>query len=346
MSEIQDENPTGMLSGPSFWEPQLVVDSAWIEHTPFAFWIIDALRPRRLVELGAHNGQSYLAFCQAIDRLDLNTSAFAVDTWEGDVHSGTYGAEVLRDLRLEHDSRYARFSQLLQMTFAEAAGVIEDGTVDLLHIDGRHFEDDAWEDFNIWESKLSAGAVVLMHDTQVRERGFGVYKVWAEIRTRYPSFEFTHGHGLGVLAIGEVPESIQRLTQLRGDGVSQVRAAFARLGACVGAELHRILDTADLERRLAEQALHADNLNQHANNLNIIIDARDLQIQDLQDAVEQIQTVATQRADELQNVQERARRISVKERTKRQAAERRLADLRASKSWRITKPLRGVPRSK
>jgi len=62
--------------------------SAWVGHLPFAFWIIDAVRPDQFVELGTHTGVSYCAFCQAIEKLDLSTVAYAIDTWEGDAHSG------------------------------------------------------------------------------------------------------------------------------------------------------------------------------------------------------------------------------------------------------------------
>ena len=101
--------------------PERRAPSAWIEHTPFAMWLTSILKPTTLVELGTHYGTSYCAFCQGIDTLGLPTRAFAVDTWEGDLHSGEYSGEVLEDLRLYHDSRYGRFSSLLKMTFEEAA---------------------------------------------------------------------------------------------------------------------------------------------------------------------------------------------------------------------------------
>ena len=76
------------LSPASFWTPDHLPASAWLTHAPFAFWLVDALRPKLFVELGTHHGFSYFAVCQAIARLGLGTAAFAVDTWRGDDHAG------------------------------------------------------------------------------------------------------------------------------------------------------------------------------------------------------------------------------------------------------------------
>src|ERR1700712_4399162 len=100
-----------------FWRPtRLGVESAWYGHLPFAQWIVQATRPRVLVELGTHAGVSYSAFCEAVARLQLDARCFAVDTWAGDEHAGFYGEEIYADLVKFHDSRYAAFSQLLRCT--------------------------------------------------------------------------------------------------------------------------------------------------------------------------------------------------------------------------------------
>ena len=94
--------------------------SAWIEHAPFAFWICEALRPRRFIELGTHYGYSYLAFCQAIAGLGLGTAAYAVDTWKGDEHAGFYDEDVFQSVLAHNNQRYSGFSALIRSTFAEA----------------------------------------------------------------------------------------------------------------------------------------------------------------------------------------------------------------------------------
>jgi uncharacterized Zn-finger protein len=68
--------------------------SAWHEHIPFGMLLVDLLRPNVFVELGTHYGDSYCSFCQAVQELDLVTQCYAVDSWEGDFHSGFYGPEV------------------------------------------------------------------------------------------------------------------------------------------------------------------------------------------------------------------------------------------------------------
>src|ERR1700688_856328 len=76
--------PEGIVRPIVFETPDRLTDVAsWHGHIPFAFWVIDAMRPRVLVELGTHKGDSYCAFAQAVDRLRLSTVCYAIDTWSG-----------------------------------------------------------------------------------------------------------------------------------------------------------------------------------------------------------------------------------------------------------------------
>ena len=212
---------------------------SWQAHTPFASALVTLAEPRLFVELGTHKGDSYCAICETVQRRALSTQCVAVDCWQGDEHSGGYDDTVLKELRAHHDPLYARFSRLHQSFFDEAVTGFEDGSIDLLHIDGLHSEEAVLHDFETWKPKLSERAVVLFHDTQVHENDFGVFKVWSALSQVYPHFEFTHGNGLGVLAVGhQTPKAVQRLCALGKDPSAQVdaqtlRNTYEALGASV-----------------------------------------------------------------------------------------------------------------
>jgi hypothetical protein len=219
------------LSPVSFWVPEYFALSAWIEHAPFAFWLTEAVRPRCFVELGTHYGYSYFSFCQAIATLGTGSTAYAVDTWQGDEHAGFYGDEVFHTVAAHNTSKYSSFSTLLRMRFDEALDYFPDGSVDLLHIDGRHLYEDVAADFKTWQIKLSNTAVVLFHDVNVREHNFGVWQFFLEIAADHPSFHFMHGHGLGVIAAGaRTPSMVASLFDATTAEADAIRAAYAALG--------------------------------------------------------------------------------------------------------------------
>ena len=222
------------ISETSYWMPRHLVASAWHEHSPFASWLVDAIRPDSIVELGTHNGFSYFVFCEAVARLGLSTRTFALDSWKGDDQAGFYEEDVFANVTSINADEYAEFSTLLRGYFDDSLGSIADGSVDLLHIDGRHGYDDIHHDFEAWLPKLSERGVVIFHDTAEHQDGFGVWQFWAEVSGQYPSFEFMHNHGLGVLAVGRlVPENLRPLLDVSADRREDIRGAYETLGAAV-----------------------------------------------------------------------------------------------------------------
>jgi hypothetical protein len=205
---------------------------AWAGHIPFGMFCIELLKPDQLVELGTHSGNSFNAFCQSVKRLGYPTRCYAVDTWEGDPQAGCYGPEILEALHnYQAQAGYTEFSTLLKTTFDDAAASFAAGSVDLLHIDGLHTYQAVRHDFETWLPKMSTRGVVLFHDTQVRKGDFGVWQLWQEVSSRYPSLEFTHSHGLGILAIGsELPEPMRQLLGLDGETRERFKSLLERLG--------------------------------------------------------------------------------------------------------------------
>ena len=263
------------LNNSMFMNPRHTPMSAWIGHIPFAAWIIEEQKPRVLVELGTHYGASYLGFCQAVSKNGLSSKCFAVDTWQGDEHAGNYGDEVFDQLHKIHDGQYAGFSQLLRMSFDEALQYFADGSVDLLHIDGLHTYEAVKHDFDSWLPKLSSRGVVLFHDTMVRERNFGVWRLWSQLALQYPSFEFQHTHGLGVLLVGgEQPDALVQLTRLEDGDVSSAHRLFESLGAYAKFPPR----VAELEAALSARDGSAEEYQAHAAALHAALGQRDQEI--------------------------------------------------------------------
>ena len=226
--------PFNPLEYPLAWiDPRMMsANNDFVGHIPFVMALVDLLRPKTIVELGTHTGNSYCALCQAVQLRQLPTRCWAVDTWRGDASIGAYdGDAILGELRQYHDPNYAAFSTLLRREFDTALPQFADGSIDLLHIDGCHTYEALRHDFESWLPKMSARGVVIMHDTSEHRTGFGVWKLWSEIAVRYPSFNFEHAHGLGVLLIGSHPEArVQDFVVAANAETHTVREFFAYQG--------------------------------------------------------------------------------------------------------------------
>lgn len=246
-------NDNALLDTARFMPKALNSPNAWVGHLPFAAHIIRELSPAVFVELGTHTGNSYFSFCQAVLESGLPTKCFAVDTWKGDEHAGHYTDEIYSKVSAYNQERYADFSHLLRMTFDEAQGEFSEQSIGLLHIDGLHTYEAVRHDFETWLPKLSPGAVVLFHDTQVRDRDFGVWQFWQELQQRYPNnLEFKHSHGLGVLQLNSPPagKTLDWLTP----GCSE-RDWLIRYFEALGSSQLTRFQIDELARRQAEQAI-------------------------------------------------------------------------------------------
>jgi glycosyltransferase involved in cell wall biosynthesis/SAM-dependent methyltransferase/uncharacterized protein YbaR (Trm112 family) len=241
---------------PLFWTPELLgKPSSWWGHVPFAFWVMSVSRPRVFVELGSHHGVSYAGFCEAAARARTGSRCYAVDTWEGDKHAGHFDEAVYYELKEFHDRRYAAFSELLKCKFDDALPHFAEGSIDLLHIDGLHTYEAVSHDFESWRSKLSDRGVVLFHDTNVLDGDFGVHRLFAKLSEQYPHFEFLHGFGLGVLAVGpSAPAAVRALCELHDPtDIAAVRERFSHLGTLWYVTAREVLGRSDFQLALAKE---------------------------------------------------------------------------------------------
>jgi O-antigen biosynthesis protein len=310
---------------------------AWHEHIPFAFFLVELQQPGVLVELGTWKGDSYCAFCQAVDALSLPTQCYAVDLWKGDDHTGPYPEQHYEELKAYHDARYGAFSRLVRSSFDDAIEQFAVGSVDLLHIDGCHRYEVVKRDFEAWQSRLSERAIVLLHDTNVRENDFGVWRLWEELSAVHPSFAFAHSHGLGVLVVGERPDpQVVEFLELASKREPQIRRLFFALGARAALDgrarrLASQLETATAEAARAwQEAIQAGEESGRA---------REEALQASNEAAS-----ARQEAANAWLAVEDVKRE--REALGHQVAQRDLmiAEIYGSRSWRITAPLRAAKR--
>ena len=180
------------------FEPRIYGVGAWTSHLHFAYDLVAVMKPARLVELGVDRGESYFAFCQATAENQTGTRCFGIDTWRGDQHAGGYDETTFAQVSEHNRTNYESFSTLLRSNFDDALARFEAESIDVLHLDGLHTEAAVRHDVKSWLPKLRPGGILLLHDVRVQSKGFGVWKIWAELQRQSRSWTFEDGPGLGV----------------------------------------------------------------------------------------------------------------------------------------------------
>lgn len=268
LGEIVADILTGLRLG--LIQPPENIFSAWTDLVPTLGMLFSLLKPRRYVELGVHNGMSYLSACRFSEHLNLGTQCVAVDSWEGDPHAGFHAQSVFDSFKQALAEKYPD-QIFIKGYFDEAAKLFEEGSIDLLHIDGFHSYEAVKHDFETWLSKLSSRGVMIFHDTNVHERDFGVWRFWAEVSDTYPHVEIYHGHGLGILYVGSAESPVANLFQLAKQYPDFVRLGISFLESQAGEaaaarqERHNLSvsarqDLRDLDCLRAELSTHVDQL--------------------------------------------------------------------------------------
>jgi hypothetical protein len=197
-NRILERNMT-RLDLPSLrFEPRIYGVGAWTNHVHFAYDLVATVRPAVLVELGVDRGESYFAFCQSTLENQTGTRCFGIDTWQGDAHAGGYDETTFAEVNEHNRVHYQSFSTLIRSSFEQALDQFGSESIEVLHLDGLHTEEAVRRDLNGWLPNLRPGGVLLLHDVNVRSKGFGVWKAWADLQQSGRSWTFDDGPGLGV----------------------------------------------------------------------------------------------------------------------------------------------------
>jgi hypothetical protein len=103
-----------------------------------------------------------------------------------------------------------------------------------------------------WQPKLSKRAIVLFHDIGVRERSFGAWRFWNELRKEYRTLQFDFSHGLGVLAANQTDGPMKRLFDLKPNQFSPLHDLLEGLGRRLIAEARNLEITESVQTLSAQ----------------------------------------------------------------------------------------------
>jgi len=299
----------------------------WSAHLAFAHDLMGATQPKLIVELGTHWGESYFGFCQGVTEHGLDCLCYAVDHWLGDAHAERYGEEVYEDVRQYNDTHYRAFSYLLRTSFDDALVQFRDGTIDLLHIDGLHTYEASSHDFRTWLPKVRPGGIVLLHDIAVRHADFGIWLLWDEIKAEFPeTFEFHHSWGLGVLRKPGGEGQQHALLEALFNSPPSIQEQIRRLYVIYTSHLENILAPADEALAEAQRSAAQEDRARASAELDRVA----LEDNALRRRLEKLDRTHARTLEELASVR---RSLELEQRIRR--------SMETSRSWRITKPMRG-----
>jgi Methyltransferase domain len=326
------------ISVASFWTPIWIPpNSEWLEHASFGFWLTDALRPRVIVDL-VTDGYSHAVFCQAVQALNLNSRCYGIQ--QDDSLGTANGQDSFHALSDHIEAHYKSFSSLIRSDSEQVRAHFEEGSIDLLHIDGFHSYKAVLAEYTAWRPLLSQSSVVLFHDTNT---SIGITRLWQDLAHGHKHFEFLHGRGLGVLGVGDfLPEPVEHLFACanRPEATNHLRLAYSQLGSFISArtrckdpqaqlrhrDLRHTQDQAALskmELELRHQLTRQSYLSALCSLREAEISARDAEIAKKDQRIEQLREELANEKDRLK-VQQNA--------------------FLNSTSWRVTAPLRLVMR--
>ena len=258
--EVLEAVALGALLRPSYDDIADLVPDDWSGHVPFMFSLVGLLRPRRFVEVGTMRGTSFFAALQAMAKLGEDAKGVAVSTWAVEPEREADFAGAYEDFAYLA-RKYADRAGILRMAPEVALHRFDDGSIDLLHLDGLRGLETARTALDAWGPKLSDRGVILIHDIAAHEAGFGVWRLWEEIKSRAPTLEFRHAQGLGVVLAGKAPPpALLSVARAAADPSVAVLLAehFQRMGELSAELFSRRYDMAQAEMRGAALGARAE----------------------------------------------------------------------------------------
>lgn len=164
------------------------IPTSWTKHIHFAKWIVEEKKPKVIVDLGVDYG--YSTFCFALPGIG---KVYGIDSFEGEEQTGERNT-------FDYVNEKKKQLNLNNITFIEGKfdDVAKDWNIpiDILHIDGHHSYESVKNDYMTWAKFVKDDGIILLHDTCVKEPGFGVHRFFDDISLPKTNFPFCSGLGV------------------------------------------------------------------------------------------------------------------------------------------------------
>ena len=176
------------------------------EHLCFAYDLVEALRPRLVVDVGTGAGAALSMLCQSMRDHDVDGSAYGIDTWADedakDEEDPTRWSELNGFLRT-----YLRgVSYLLKMAPADGLQHFATGSIDILRIDAVRAGTPLAALAEAWMERIAPGGVLICTGVNDEARP-DLREDWLQVAAQGRGFLFPHGKGLGALRRPSAAES-------------------------------------------------------------------------------------------------------------------------------------------
>ena len=181
--------------GAQNFEPKFFTGGPTRFYLPLFFDIVVQEKPALIVTLGLGDAQAHLAFCQAVAEQNLASRCVAVRRARAD-------ESAIDDPAWQYAEKtttkfFANISQLVEADAVQAAADFAEGSIEVLLIDDVDSGETVRQELEIWRSKLSAKALVLLHGTSL-ERQDSPRTAWLNFVIEKAAAYFDEGIGLSV----------------------------------------------------------------------------------------------------------------------------------------------------
>jgi len=238
-----------------FWKPRHPEPSSALAHLPFLFWLIENHAPRRVVQLGVGDGTAYLAICQALDKLHVDTACWGITFPDNEKQASKAAIEANKLL-------YQEFSTLKTEGMATAHRHFRNTEIDLLIINTYLDEENAQLLTSKWIDVLSDRGIIVILDSAIRMKDSTAGEWLDSLLAAHRGIEFDQADGLIALTVGgDQVKPISRLANLELGvaGYRETQQIFRRLGECVSAETKaKELEASIAAERLASTQARED----------------------------------------------------------------------------------------